>query len=145
METTGLLLRIILATNEIKIDFGATAKLLGPNCTPGAVHQKLKKLRRIGREEATAAAAAAGTGMEAASPKKKPGRAKIAASKEPKQRKIMKAEPKEESKEKFKELVEESQTDDDSVLPSPAKRPRTKSALHGNGHGAETGLLTGLW
>lgn len=137
--------RIVLATNEIKIDLGATAKLLGPHCSPGALHQNLKKLKRIGREEAAAAAAAAGTGMEAASPRKEPGRAKLDASKKPKQRKIIKAEPKEESKEKIKEVVEESQTDDELVLPSPAKRPRTKSALNGNGHGGENGLLPGLF
>lgn len=138
--------RIVLATNEIKIDLGATAKLLGPHCTPGALQQNLKKLKRIGREEAAAAAAAAaaGAGMEAASPRKEPGRAKLAASKKPKQRKIIKAEPKEESKEKIKEEVEESQTDDESDLPSPAKRPRKKSALKGNGHGEENGLLPGL-
>lgn len=99
------------------------AKLLGPNCTPRAVQEQLKKLKKIGLEEAAAAAAAAaaGTGMEAASPRKRPGRAKSAASKEPKQIKIMKAEPKEESKEKIKEEVEENQKIDESVQPSPAK------------------------
>lgn len=99
------------------------AKLLGPNCTPRAVQEQLKKLKKIGLGEA--AAAAAGTGMEAASPRKRPGRAKSAASKEPKRREKMKTELKEESKEKIKEEVEESEKDDESVLPSPAKRPRT--------------------
>lgn len=121
-ETNGLLLRFILATHEIKIDFRVMAKLLGPNCTPRAVQEKLKKLKKIGLEEA----AAAGNGMEAASPRKRAGRAKSAASKEPKREKIMKAEPKVESKEKITEDVEESEKDDESVLPSPAKRPRYK-------------------
>lgn len=102
------------------------AKLLGPNCTPRAVQEQLKKLKKSGLEEAAAAAAAVGTGMEAASPRKRAGRAKSAASKEPKREKIMKAEPKVESKEEIKEDVEDSEKDDESVLPSPAKRPRYK-------------------
>lgn len=115
----------------------------GPTAPQVLYNQNLKKLKRIGREEA--AAAAAGTGMEALSPRKKPGRVKLAAYKEPKQKKIMKAEPKEESQERIKEVVAECQTDDESVLPSPAKRPRTKSALNGNGHVGENELLPGLW
>lgn len=118
------------------------AKLLGPNCTPRAVQEQLKKLKKIGLAEA--AAAAAGTGMEAASPRKRPGRAKSAASKEPKRRERIKAEPKE-SKEKIKEEVEGSEEDDESVLPSPAKRARTQSGFDENGHDGRIGLLAELW
>lgn len=126
------MLRFILASHEIKIDFGVMAKLLGPNCTPRAVQEKLKKLKKIGLEEAAAAAAGtgaeavAGTGVEAASPRK---RAKPAASKEPTKGKRVKDEPKEESMERFEKEVEEGEKNDEdneSILCSPAKRPRTK-------------------
>lgn len=115
------MLRFILASHEIKVDFGVIAKLLGPNCTPRAVQEQLRKLRKVGLEEA---AAAAGTGVVVASPAK---RAKPAASKEPKKgQKVKKEDPKEESKERFKEEVEEGGDDNESILGSPAKRPRTK-------------------
>lgn len=97
------------------------AKLLGPNCTPRAVQEQLKKLKKVGLEEA--AAAAAGTGAVAASPRK---RAKRAASKEPKKRNRVKDGAKEESKEKLKGEFEEGDEDNESVLCSPAKRPRAK-------------------
>lgn len=97
------------------------AKLLGPNCTPRAVQERLKKLRKVGLEEA------AGTGVVVASPVKRAKRGKPAASKEPKKgQKVKKDEAKEESKERFKEEVEESGDDNESILGSPAKRPRTK-------------------
>lgn len=103
------------------------AKLLGPNCTPRAVQEQLKKLRKVGLEEAAAAAVAAGTGVVVASPVKRAKRGKPAASKEPKKgQKVKKDEAKEESKERFKEEVEESGDDNESILGSPAKRPRTK-------------------
>ena len=112
------MLRFILASHEIKVDFGVLAKLLGPNCTPRAVQEKLKKLRKLGLEEA------AGAGVVVASPAR---RAKPAASKEPKRgQKVKKDDPKEESKETFKEEVEEGGDDNESILCSPAKRPRTK-------------------
>lgn len=114
------------------------AKLLGPNCTQRAVQEQLRRLRKIGCEEAAAAGAAAG-----------PGRAKLVyASREPKQRKTTKAETKDGSNEKVKEVVEESEKNDESILPSPAKRPRrvvTQSALDENGHDGEIGFLAGLW
>lgn len=118
------MLRFILASHEIKVDFGVMAKLLGPNCTPRAVQEQLKKLKKVGLEEA---AAAAGTGVVVASPAKRAKRAKPAASKEPKKgQKVKKDEAKEESKERFKEEVEEGGDDNESILGSPAKRPRTK-------------------
>lgn len=108
------------------------AKLLGPNCTPRAVQEQLKKLKKVGLEEA--AAAASRTGVVAASPKK---RSKLSASKGPKKEKLMKADPKEESKEKVEEEDEEGDKDNESVLPSPAKRAR-RSDLDEDGHGGET-------
>lgn len=97
------------------------AKLLGPNCSPRAVQEQLKKLKKIGLQEA--AAAAAGGGAEAVSPRK---RAKPVASKEPKKGKIVKDDPKEESKERFERKVEEGDEDNELIMSSPAKRPRTK-------------------
>lgn len=111
------MLRSILTTNDIIIDVEIMAKLLGPSCSQRAVQEQPKKLRKIECEEA---AAAAGLGMEAASPRKRPGRAKLVASREPKQRKTMKAEPKEGRNEKVKVVVEESGKDDESVLLSPS-------------------------
>lgn len=118
------MLRFILATNDITIDVGTMAKLLGPNCTQRAVQEQLKKLRKIGCEEAAAAAAAAGIEMEADSPRKRPGKAKLVAIREPMQRKLKKAEPKEDRNVRIKEVDEESQKDYESVLSSPAKRRR---------------------
>ena len=42
MGNEWLLHHYILASHEIKIDFGVMAKLLGPNCTPSAVQEHLK-------------------------------------------------------------------------------------------------------
>ena len=44
------LLLSILAVHEVKVDFNAVANVMGDQCTPRAVQEQLKKLKKMAAE-----------------------------------------------------------------------------------------------
>ncbi|KAI9784692.1 MAG: hypothetical protein M1816_000757 [Peltula sp. TS41687] len=74
------LLLAILSTHTIKLDHAAIAQRLGPNCTPRAVEERLKKLKKLakengfGKDDAPAPPSAKRVKVSAASKGKKAGK-----------------------------------------------------------------------
>ena len=49
-ETHQKLLLLIIGLNKIQVDFEAVASAFGPDCTPRAVQEQLKKLKKKAKE-----------------------------------------------------------------------------------------------
>ncbi|KAI4121663.1 MAG: hypothetical protein LQ338_006241 [Usnochroma carphineum] len=69
-EAHTQLLLSILAAHEISVDFKAVADLLGPQCTPRAVQEQLKKLKKKALEQAGGDSNPASKAKAAITPKK---------------------------------------------------------------------------
>ncbi len=140
--TDNQILCYILASHSIRIDFEAVAAWLGPNCTPRAVQERIKKLKKMGIEQA-AASGRVMPGVSNPSPGGKPQAAKkqkIDDGKKP----VVKKEGKKMTKIKT-EVKEEGEEDD---APKGRKRKRAdkgynKEADEGGEDALEAGL--GQW
>ncbi|KAI9699442.1 MAG: hypothetical protein M1836_003053 [Candelina mexicana] len=69
------LLLSILATHAIKVDFDAIAARVGPQCTPRAAQERIKKLKKMAKDRgfvvSGAATVSTGTTTAAGTPKKR--------------------------------------------------------------------------